>query len=553
MDDFGVLTERFGLKPQGKSAPMAASRSTTNPQTTSYSSSSKSNSNSNSNSAYASFLDDQNGFFSQSSSTQNAAGSGGFGGYDFLGGGVSKPAKGSDFDLDSVFSGSSANTSSFDDGFDVFGSSGGSVNSNVKDDDLFGSFASAPKQSAAPSNDLLGDLGGVRRRLQSMNSNGNGNGNRYGTAARNATDSDDLLPGFGVTSASNSGSYTQESRTQQSTVNLTRSNFSSPMVDPFVVLESVSSSGPADSLDYLSGLEQFSKMSNSGGAKQGGSSNSSTKLKAPPKPAQVSKDIDDLEIFASATVPKSAPRVPSRNDGVESSATRHGKSSGDDLDFMFSTGFRSSSVPKSRVKKPDPIFDAQTDNRGGPRPQMTSSRTSGSMKKSPSASGIFDDLFSMDGGSSMVAEFEEVEGESEERRKARLGRHQRTKARALQAVADMNQRDFRTQQEQEERRRIAESMDTKIKSWAAGKEGNMRALLSSLQYVLWPECGWEPVSLTDLITSGSVKKVYRKATLFVHPDKVQQKGASLQQKYTAEKVFDVLKEAWTKFNKEELS
>lgn len=31
----------------------------------------------------------------------------------------------------------------------------------------------------------------------------------------------------------------------------------------------------------------------------------------------------------------------------------------------------------------------------------------------------------------MVAEFEEVEGESEERRKARLGRHQRTKARAV--------------------------------------------------------------------------------------------------------------------------
>lgn len=60
--------------------------------------------------------------------------------------------------------------------------------------------------------------------------------------------------------------------------------------------------------------------------------------------------IDDLEKFASAGVPNSAPRVPSRNEGVESSATRHGKSSGDDLDFMLSTGFRSSSVPKSRVK-----------------------------------------------------------------------------------------------------------------------------------------------------------------------------------------------------------
>ncbi|CBI16782.3 unnamed protein product, partial [Vitis vinifera] len=61
--------------------------------------------------------------------------------------------------------------------------------------------------------------------------------------------------------------------------------------------------------------------------------------------------------------------------------------------------------------------------------------------------------------------------------------------------------------------------------------------------VLWPECGWQPVSLTNLITAASVKKVYRKATLCIHPDKVQQKGANLQQKYIAEKVFNLLKEA----------
>lgn len=47
--------------------------------------------------------------------------------------------------------------------------------------------------------------------------------------------------------------------------------------------------------------------------------------------------------------------------------------------------------------------------------------------------------------------------------------------------------------------------------------------------------------MTDLITSCAVKKVYRKATLCIHPDKVQQKGASVQQKYIAEKVFDILK------------
>jgi DnaJ-class molecular chaperone len=44
-----------------------------------------------------------------------------------------------------------------------------------------------------------------------------------------------------------------------------------------------------------------------------------------------------------------------------------------------------------------------------------------------------------------------------------------------------------------------------------------------------------------LITGAAVKKQYRKATLCIHPDKVQQKGATLQQKYIAEKVFDILK------------
>lgn len=38
-----------------------------------------------------------------------------------------------------------------------------------------------------------------------------------------------------------------------------------------------------------------------------------------------------------------------------------------------------------------------------------------------------------------------------------------------------------------------------------------------------------------------MKKAYRKATLYVHPDKLQQRGASIQQKYICEKIFDLLK------------
>lgn len=59
--------------------------------------------------------------------------------------------------------------------------------------------------------------------------------------------------------------------------------------------------------------------------------------------------------------------------------------------------------------------------------------------------------------------------------------------------------------------------------------------------ILGPGSGWQPIPLTEVITSVAVKKAYRKATLCVHPDKLQQRGASIQQKYICEKVFDLLK------------
>ncbi|CDP10974.1 unnamed protein product [Coffea canephora] len=79
---------------------------------------------------------------------------------------------------------------------------------------------------------------------------------------------------------------------------------------------------------------------------------------------------------------------------------------------------------------------------------------------------------------------------------------------------------------------LADSLDCHIKRWSAGKEGNLRALLSSLQDVLWPECKWDPVSLAGSIIPASVKKVYARARI--------------------RKVCDMLKEAWKKYTSEEL-
>ncbi|XP_031500299.1 auxilin-related protein 1-like isoform X2 [Nymphaea colorata] len=140
---------------------------------------------------------------------------------------------------------------------------------------------------------------------------------------------------------------------------------------------------------------------------------------------------------------------------------------------------------------------------------------------------------------------------TEKRQKARLERCKRTEDRMAKALAEMKARDILVEKEQAERNRLAEVLDCDIKRWSNGKEGNLRALLSTLQYILWPESGWNPIPLTEVITSAAVKKAYKKATLCLHPDKVQQKGASIQQKYISEKVFDLLKEAWNNFNSEE--
>lgn len=51
--------------------------------------------------------------------------------------------------------------------------------------------------------------------------------------------------------------------------------------------------------------------------------------------------------------------------------------------------------------------------------------------------------------------------------------------------------------------------------------------------VLWAgETKWKPVSMADLVTPEQVKKVYRRAVLVVHPDKVRWSYFHVVQKYS---------------------
>nr|GMD04267.1 J domain-containing protein required for chloroplast accumulation response 1 isoform X1 [Ipomoea batatas] len=92
-----------------------------------------------------------------------------------------------------------------------------------------------------------------------------------------------------------------------------------------------------------------------------------------------------------------------------------------------------------------------------------------------------------------------------------------------------------------------ELLDEKIRIWLTGKEGDIRLLLSTLHHILWFNSGWLPVPLTYLIESSRVKKAYQKARLCLHPDKLQQRGATIPQKHIAEKVFSILQDAWAVF------
>ncbi|KAL8108361.1 uncharacterized protein LOC141671940 [Apium graveolens] len=122
--------------------------------------------------------------------------------------------------------------------------------------------------------------------------------------------------------------------------------------------------------------------------------------------------------------------------------------------------------------------------------------------------------------------------------------------------ADMTERSVlqfpsKMKTEEEERKtdesREMELLEEEIKLWSSGKEKNIELLLLTLHDILWPSSGWYPIPLMNLYESSHVKKAYQKARLCLHPDKLQQRSATLLQKYIAQKIFPILQEAWAAY------
>ncbi|KAJ3496192.1 hypothetical protein NLJ89_g10516 [Agrocybe chaxingu] len=96
---------------------------------------------------------------------------------------------------------------------------------------------------------------------------------------------------------------------------------------------------------------------------------------------------------------------------------------------------------------------------------------------------------------------------------------------------------------------LKDSVDTRLASWRTGKETNIRALLASLDLVLWEEVlsGCRVKGLSDLVSAAQVKKAYMKVVARVHPDKLSPSNSTVEQRMLANGVFGTLNEAWVAF------
>ncbi|KAL2824044.1 hypothetical protein BDW59DRAFT_162814 [Aspergillus cavernicola] len=101
----------------------------------------------------------------------------------------------------------------------------------------------------------------------------------------------------------------------------------------------------------------------------------------------------------------------------------------------------------------------------------------------------------------------------------------------------------------EEKFALTDSVDTRLAAWKNGKQDNLRALLGSLDTILWPGSGWKKVNMSELIMPSKVKIHYMKGIAKVHPDKIST-DATTEQRMIAGAVFGVLNESWDKFKAE---
>ncbi|KAF2159833.1 hypothetical protein M409DRAFT_70732 [Zasmidium cellare ATCC 36951] len=124
-----------------------------------------------------------------------------------------------------------------------------------------------------------------------------------------------------------------------------------------------------------------------------------------------------------------------------------------------------------------------------------------------------------------------------------------TSASSGEAVKKLRAANAAAEKADDEKFALADQVDARLAAWRGGKTDNLRALLQSLDNVLWEGAGWKKVGMSDLVMANKVKIIYMKAIAKVHPDKIPQDATTEQQMVSAA-VFSTLNEAWDKFKKD---
>jgi len=89
-----------------------------------------------------------------------------------------------------------------------------------------------------------------------------------------------------------------------------------------------------------------------------------------------------------------------------------------------------------------------------------------------------------------------------------------------EAVARLRAANKAAEKEGDEKLALIDQVDARIAAWRDGKGDNLRALLGSMENVLWESSGWKKVGLHELVMTNKVKIIYMKAIGKTHPDKV---------------------------------
>ncbi|KAK5689240.1 auxilin-like clathrin-binding protein required for normal clathrin function [Elasticomyces elasticus] len=121
-----------------------------------------------------------------------------------------------------------------------------------------------------------------------------------------------------------------------------------------------------------------------------------------------------------------------------------------------------------------------------------------------------------------------------------------TSAQSTHAVKALRAANAAADKADDEKFALTDQVDARLTAWRGGKADNLRALLQSMDTVLWEGAGWKKVGMSDLIMPGKVKIIYMKAIGKVHPDKIPQ-DATTEQRMVSAAVFSTLNEAWDKF------